>query len=122
MLGTLKLDGYRGFDTYELTDLTRVNLLVGKNNCGKTSILEAVHFLAARGDPFVLVRSANRRGEVNDAGAEPRPGVRPDVSAATRTGRPCCMHGWHGRKLPACRTDPPSGRGTFATTVRWPGA
>ena len=80
MLGTLKLDGYRGFDTYELTDLTRVNLLVGKNDCGKTSILEAVHFLVARGDPFVLVRSANRRGEVNDAGAEPRPGVRPDVS------------------------------------------
>ena len=75
MLGKFKLHGYRGFDTYKLTNLTRVNLLVGKNNCGKTSILEAVHFLVARGDPFVLVRSANRRGEVSDAGAEPRPDV-----------------------------------------------
>ena len=80
MLRTFKLEGYRGFEAYELADLTRVNLLVGKNNCGKTSILEAVHFLVSRGDPFVLVRSANRRGEVNDAGAESRPGVRSDVS------------------------------------------
>ena len=80
MLRTLELEGYRGFDKYKLTDLTRVNLLVGKNDCGKTSILEAVHFLVSGGDPFVLVRSANRRGEVNDAGAEPRPGVRPNVS------------------------------------------
>ena len=80
MLKTFKLEGYRGFEAYELADLTRVNLLVGKNDCGKTSILEAVHFLVSRGDPFVLVRAANRRGEVNDAGEEPRPGVRADVS------------------------------------------
>ena len=44
MLGTLQLEKFRGFETYALTDLTRVNLLVGKNNCGKTSILEAIHF------------------------------------------------------------------------------
>ena len=75
VLRTLELEGYRGFDKYKLTDLTRVNLLVGKNDCGKTSILEAVHFLVSGGDPFVLVRSANRRGEVNGAGAEPRPDV-----------------------------------------------
>ena len=80
MLGKLKLDGYRGFDAYELTDLTRVNLLVGKNNCGKTSVLEAVHFLVSKGDPFVLTRSANRRGELNDAGNVRGRGMRSDVS------------------------------------------
>ena len=41
MLGTLHLHKFRGFNDYELADLTRVNLLVGKNNSGKTSILEA---------------------------------------------------------------------------------
>ena len=51
MIRTFTLKGYRGFDEYELADPTRVNLLVGRNNSGKTSILEAVHFLAARGDP-----------------------------------------------------------------------
>ena len=79
MLGTLQLERFRGFETYALTDLTRVNLLVGKNNCGKTSILEAIHFLVSGGDPFVLTGTANRRGEVSDAGATAR-GWRPDVS------------------------------------------
>ena len=65
MIRTFTLKSYRGFDEYELADLTRVNLLVGRNNSGKTSILEAVHFLAARGDPAVLTHSANRRGELN---------------------------------------------------------
>ena len=79
MLGTLHLEKFRGFETYGLTDLTRVNLLVGKNNCGKTSILEAIHFLVSGGDPFVLTGTANRRGEVNDTGATGR-GWQPDVS------------------------------------------
>ena len=65
MIRTFTLKSYRGFDEYEMADLTRVNLLVGRNNSGKTSILEAVHFLAARGDPAVLTHSANLRGELN---------------------------------------------------------
>ena len=65
MIRTLKLNGYRGFDSYELDGLTRINLLVGKNNCGKTSLLEAINFLVSGGDPFVLEQSALRRGEVN---------------------------------------------------------
>lgn len=67
MLGTLQLHQFRGFDVYELADLARVNLLVGKNNSGKTSILEAIHFLVSNGDPRVLIRSANRRGEIGYA-------------------------------------------------------
>ena len=80
MLGTLQLEKFRGFETYALTDLTRVNLLVGKNNCGKTSILEAIHFLASGGDPLVLTRAVERRGEVSDGGTPSAPGSRPDIS------------------------------------------
>lgn len=65
MFQTLKLNGYRGFESYALGNLTRVNLLVGKNNCGKTSILEAINLLVSGGNPFVLEQSASRRGEVN---------------------------------------------------------
>ena len=65
MLENLKLEMYRGFRAYELGDLTRVNLLVGKNNCGKTSILEAIHFLVSGGDPSVLTQAAYQRGEMN---------------------------------------------------------
>lgn len=64
MIRTLDLQGYRGFKSFGLSDLKRVNLLVGKNNCGKTSILEAIDFLVSRGNPTVLSRSAHRRGEI----------------------------------------------------------
>ncbi|OOV35655.1 hypothetical protein BV61_00110 [Candidatus Synechococcus spongiarum LMB bulk15M] len=47
MLQTLHLRGFRGFDSYRLTGLARVNLVVGKNNCGKTSILEAIELLVS---------------------------------------------------------------------------
>ena len=80
MLSKLELEGYRGFEAYELAGLSRVNLLVGPNNCGKTSILEAVHFLVSEGDPSVLTRSARSRGEMNGAGTEPTRRTRPDVS------------------------------------------
>lgn len=63
MIRTLRLENYRSFREYELRDLTRVNLLVGRNDCGKTSVLEAVELLASRGDPQVLVESMRRRGE-----------------------------------------------------------
>ena len=80
MLRSLKIKGYRGFRDYRLGGFTSVNLLVGANNSGKTSILEAIEFLTLSGDPRVLARSANRRGEVNFRDAEERPSRLPDVS------------------------------------------
>ncbi|WP_419861753.1 AAA family ATPase [Candidatus Palauibacter sp.] len=64
MIRHLMLKKYRSFESYTLQDLARVNLLVGRNNSGKTSILEAVHLLASQGDPNVFVQSTQRRGEV----------------------------------------------------------
>ena len=61
MLETLTIRGFRGFESYRLTDLTRVNLLVGKNNCGKTSVLEAIELLACGGHPSVFLRANARR-------------------------------------------------------------
>lgn len=42
MLEQLKIENFRCFKSFELNQLGRVNLLVGENNCGKTSILEAL--------------------------------------------------------------------------------
>ena len=63
MIQTLRLENYRGFEKYQLRDLGKVNLLVGPNNSGKTSVLEAVQLLVSRGDPRVLIESARRRWE-----------------------------------------------------------
>ncbi len=46
--------------------LGRVNLLVGTNNCGKTSILECIELLRSAGNPHVLSSIAGRRGEWGD--------------------------------------------------------
>ena len=44
--------------------LAPVNLLVGKNNSGKSAVLEGIQLLASGGDPAVLSDVAERRGEI----------------------------------------------------------
>lgn len=83
MITNLGIENYRGFKTFNLQQLSRVNLLVGMNNCGKTSILEAVHLVASAGDVAVLNRFALQRGEYVFASDEPervRRDIYPDAS------------------------------------------
>jgi len=61
---------FRQFQAFELPGLTRVNLLVGRNNAGKTSLLEAIEILALGGRTSSLLRSLRRRGEVSSATSE----------------------------------------------------
>lgn len=63
MLKTLTIKGFRGFKEFHVEPLTRVNLFVGKNSSGKTSILDAAE-LVAMGSVEGLARSAVRRGEL----------------------------------------------------------
>lgn len=63
MLQTLAIHGFRGFESYRLTNLATVNLVVGKNNCGKTSVLEAIELLVSGGHPSAFYDSLHRRGE-----------------------------------------------------------
>lgn len=64
MLKNVRISGYRRFSELTLTGLNRVNLFVGQNNNGKTSILEAAQILASEGHLGVLFRSLRRRGEI----------------------------------------------------------
>ena len=47
---SMEIKGYRGLSSLRLDGLTRINLLVGTNNSGKTSILECIGLLHAAGD------------------------------------------------------------------------
>lgn len=64
MLKSLKIENFRGFETLELKQFGRINLLVGENNCGKTSILEAIQLLCSRGNLEPLSQLMIGRGEV----------------------------------------------------------
>jgi hypothetical protein len=63
MISSLDIQGYRGFDRFELSGLGRLNLLVGTNNGGKTSVLESIFLLMSAGDPAALSHVLSRRGE-----------------------------------------------------------
>jgi predicted ATPase len=81
MISSISIRGYRGFVDFEMSGLERVNLVVGTNNSGKTSVLEAIYLLASRGDPLALWGLLWRRGERSmgiDRGQERSPEL--DVS------------------------------------------
>lgn len=63
MFSSLRIEGYRGLKEFTMKDLGRVNLLVGSNNSGKTSVLEAISLLASAGDSNFLRRTLWSRGE-----------------------------------------------------------
>ncbi len=63
MLTSLKIEGFRGFQRFEMSRLGRINLLVGTNNSGKTSVLEALHLLYSAADPAIISQTLWRRGE-----------------------------------------------------------
>ena len=63
MLQSLKIEGFRGFQNFEMANLGRINLLVGKNNSGKTSILEAILIYVSKFDIGKIQKIFNHRGE-----------------------------------------------------------
>lgn len=58
---SLSIENFRGITNLEITDMKRVNLLVGRNNCGKTSVLEAVFLLSGMSNPQLSVNIHNFR-------------------------------------------------------------
>lgn len=69
MYSSIRIRGYRGLDSFQMRGLGRVNLLVGTNNSGKTSVLECIELLQSAGNPHVLSSIAGRRGEWGQASA-----------------------------------------------------
>ena len=65
MIEQLTIEGYRGFEKLSMEGLGRVNLLVGRNNNGKTSVLEAVRLLASASGLRAMMEVAKHRGEAS---------------------------------------------------------
>ena len=68
MLQNLKITNYRLFENFELPMLTGVNLIVGANNSGKSSLLEAIYLLASEDARSSLLFLLHERGEYVLAG------------------------------------------------------
>lgn len=65
-LTKLTVERFRGLRDLALEGLGRVNLLVGRNNSGKTSVLEAIFLYCNPLDEFAWIQTAQRR-ELGDS-------------------------------------------------------
>ena len=63
ILNSLEIRNFRGFRHLQIERLGRVNLIVGKNNVGKSSLLEAIQLFAERGSPMLIWTLLRARDE-----------------------------------------------------------
>ncbi len=53
-LKSLHIKNFRMLEDFQVSKLGRVNLIVGKNNSGKSSVLEALRIYAGNANPNLL--------------------------------------------------------------------
>src|SRR6266516_4574424 len=63
ILNSLEIRRFRAFEHLQIERLGRVNLIVGKNNVGKTCLLEALQLFARRGSPELIWEILGARNE-----------------------------------------------------------
>jgi hypothetical protein len=76
MISSLLIRNFRLFKELKVNKLGRVNLFVGKNNCGKSCLLEALRIFAAGGDLNVLRDLVSIREEDWDEPSSEQPSLR----------------------------------------------
>jgi AAA15 family ATPase/GTPase len=64
MLIDLTIHNYRFLQDFHIDGLAQVNLIVGSNNSGKTSLLEAIYLLVNQNNPQSMIDLLDNRGEV----------------------------------------------------------
>lgn len=66
MIREVAIDNFKGIKHCEIKDLAKVNLFIGKNGCGKSSIMESIYFTGKEflgiNLPQCLMRRADRGG------------------------------------------------------------
>ena len=70
VLDSLEIKNFRAFKHLRIEKLGRVNLIVGKNNVGKSSLLDALTVYANRGEPYMIFGLMRERNEIPSEDAE----------------------------------------------------
>lgn len=55
MIERIKIENYKNFQSFEYDGFKRVNLIAGKNNVGKTNLLEAIYLAEVMFDPMAFI-------------------------------------------------------------------
>lgn len=64
MFDSIRINSFRLFSDFQIDDLARVNLFVGLNNSGKSSLMEAIYLVASQDNPMAIFDLLGRRGEI----------------------------------------------------------
>ena len=80
MLNRLRIRSFRGFDDLSVSSLGRINVFAGRNNSGKTALLEALSLLMGAGYPPLafnplVTRGAEILAESESSTGTPTPGI-----------------------------------------------
>lgn len=97
ILNSLEVRGFRRFEHLQIERLGRVNLIVGKNNVGKTSLLEVLQLYAHRGSPTLILEQL--RGHDESKPLSSRYGDAEELLSALK-------YLFHGRPEPRAHLDP----------------
>ena len=62
LLQAVRMRKFRGFDDLKIENMARINLVTGRNNSGKTSLLETLFLLAGAGNPHLTLNVNVVRG------------------------------------------------------------
>lgn len=63
LFDSLEVRNFRAFDLLQIEQLGHINLIVGKNNVGKSTLLEAIYLHANIGSPNIMRGILDKRGE-----------------------------------------------------------
>lgn len=61
MFKTLVVNNFRGIKTCSFSDFSRINFFYGKNNSGKSTVLESLFLLSGISTPIILINENNFR-------------------------------------------------------------
>lgn len=64
---SIQIKRFRMLESIDIRGLGQMNLIVGRNNAGKSTLLEAVHIFARRGSPNTLLEVLGYRDETTAA-------------------------------------------------------
>lgn len=117
---TLEIHGFRALNDLRIENLGKVNLITGKNNSGKSSLLEAIRILATGGAIRTLFEILNYREEIG-SGTDPEKVYLPTALAPfcnLFNGFPDLSSGNHGFSVAATGALPP-GISRISANIDW---
>ena len=57
MFTKIKIENFKVFKSIEISDFSRINVFFGKNNCGKSTLLDALFILTGISNPQLIMRT-----------------------------------------------------------------